>query len=97
MLCLLLWLTASCAKPLVRTETVEVQVPVVVALDPALTTPAPEPALPRRACTDPANGKATLCNGTLPDYVDALRAWGRGLEAQLAAILALQPDPPPTR
>lgn len=63
----------------------------VQALDPKLTTPAPEPAPPQRQCRDD-NGRATVCNRALPGYIDALRAWGRGMASQLRAIQELQPD-----
>lgn len=67
-----------------RTEVVEVQVPVAEKVDPSLTRVDPEPAPPGRHCLD--GGKPTLCNGDLVDYVEAVRAWGRGLAARLRNI-----------
>lgn len=66
----------------------------VQALDPRLTRTKPEPPAPPRQCRDD-NGKATVCNRALPDQIDALRAWGRGMAAQLREIQALQPKEPP--
>ena len=67
--------------------------PVAAPLDPRLTTAAPEPGVPGNACTDAA-GRPTICNEGLLGYIDALRAWGRGMAAQLREIAALQPDAP---
>lgn len=83
LLCLTLSLTACAGKELVRTETVEVKVPVLVALDPALTTVEPEPDLPAGAVT----------NDDVGNLIDALRAWGRGLAGKLTQIADLQPSP----
>lgn len=93
LLCLLPWLTSCSHNGPVRTETVEVKVPVLVTLDPALTTREPEPAPPARRCKDAA-GRATVCNGVLAEAIDALRAWGRRGWARVDAIRALQPTPP---
>ena len=93
--CLLLSLTSCSRTPIVRTETVEVPVPVLVPLKPDLTAQVPEPAYPPRRCVDPVNGRATVCNGDVADYIDALRAWGRGGFSKLRAILELQPKPSP--
>lgn len=92
--CLLLSLTSCSGQPIVRTETVEVPVPVLTPLDPDLTAQIPEPAPPPRACVDPVAKRATVCNPDLADYVDAVRAWGRSGYAKLARILELQPEPP---
>ena len=56
--CLLLLLTACADKPLVRTETVTVERPVVVALDRRLTSPVAEPLLPAKATNDALAGFA---------------------------------------
>lgn len=80
--CLLLSLGACASnEPLIRTETVEVKVPVLVRLDPKLTAVPPEPDLPAGAAT----------NDDLSNLVDALRAWGRGLAGKLREIEKLQP------
>lgn len=84
LLCLALSLTACAGKELVRTETVEVKVPVFVALDPALTAVDPEPDLPPGAVT----------NEDVGNLVDALRAWGRAAYGKLARIAELQPQGP---
>lgn len=73
-----------------RTETVEVQVPVLVALDPRLTATPPEPPAPPARCRDAA-GRTTVCHKDEADWIDALRAWGRGLYNQLVEIRELQP------
>ena len=86
-------LLASCGatKPaLVRTETVEVKVPVYVALDEKLLVVAPEPATPPLNCLDSKNRK-TVCHKDEANYIDAIRAWGRALAGQVDAIKDLQP------
>jgi hypothetical protein len=82
--CLLASLT-SCASeaPIVRTQTVTVEKPVIVAVDPKLTTVTPEPALPARELT----------NDDLAAAIKALQAWGRGLAGQLREIAGLAPSP----
>lgn len=84
LLCLALSLTACAGKPIVRTETVEVKVPVLVALDPALTAAEPEPDLPAGA----------VINDDVAALVDALRTWGRAAYGKLAKIAELQPRGP---
>lgn len=82
LLCLAGSLTAcKTCEPIVRTETVEVKVPVLVALDPKLTAVEAEPKLP--------TGRIT--NADLVDDRDAWRAWGRGLAGKLREIEGLQP------
>lgn len=78
---LLLSLTACGTKPAVRTQLVEVQVPVYVPVPDELTEPEPEPVLP----ADPTNAD-------LADYADALRAWGRAAYGKLRRIRGLQPQ-----
>ena len=82
----------SCSpdNQLIRTETVEVQVPVTVPLDKAMTRRTAEPASPDRKCKD-ANGVRSVCGEDLASYVIALRRWGRAMYNQLGAILAVQP------
>lgn len=94
MACLLMSLMA-CGRELVRTETVEVEVPAVQPLDPVLTTVAAEPAPPPRHCRD-ASGRATVCNRHLVDAYEAVRAWGRGLADQVRKIAGLQPPKEPS-
>ncbi len=72
-------------EPLIRTETVEVKVPVLVRIDPKLTVREPEPDLPAGPVTN--NDVATL--------IDALRAWGRGMAGKLEKIERLQPEDVP--
>lgn len=78
----ILWL-AGCGtcKPLTRTETVEVKVPVLVRLDPKLTARPAEPRLKAGPVT----------NDDLANLIDELRAWGRGLAGKLEKIEGLQP------
>lgn len=80
-------LLGACAskEPLIRTETVEVKVPVLVRLDPKLTTVPPEPDLPAGPVT----------NDNVASLVDALRAWGRDMAGKLRRIEALQPKGAP--
>jgi hypothetical protein len=65
-----------------------------VALRPGLTTTVPEPAAPQRACRD-ARGAPTVCHRDELNYIDALRAWGRGMIKQLKEIAGLQPKESP--
>lgn len=61
-------LCGACAsKPAVRTETVEVKVPVIVSVPDALVEQEPEPQLP----PDPVFGE------DLADFIERLKAWGR--------------------
>lgn len=75
------WLTscASSGKPIVRTETVEVAVPVIVAVPRELTSVPPEPVLPA----------GPLVNEDLANDRDAWQSWGRGLACQLWRIAGL--------
>lgn len=78
--CLLLSLTACASKPqTVRTETVTVERPVIVAVPARLTEVPAEPKVPA----------GELLNEDLADHVDALRAWGRGMARQLREIAGL--------
>jgi len=78
--CLLLCLTLSgCGKPIVRTETVTVKVPVVQSIPSALTEPVPEPGL---------QGDT---NGALAEYILALRHALDTANAKLKAIAGLKP------
>lgn len=54
-------------------------------IDPRLTRVPPEPPAPPRLCRD-SNGRVTVCNRAIPIYIDALRAWGRGLAGKLHQI-----------
>jgi hypothetical protein len=81
--CLLLSLTSCANKPQnVRTETVEVAVPVIVGVPDALTEVPAEPVLPA----------GELTNADVADHLDALRAWGRGLAGKLREIAGLDVD-----
>lgn len=80
--CLILSCGACATKPIVRTETVEVKVPVYVAIDQRLTTQEAEPKLAGNVVT----------NDDLAAYVDALKAWGRAAYGKLAKIAELQPQ-----
>jgi len=82
LLCLLLSLTA-CGRAIVRTETVDVAKPVIVAPPPALTRVDPEPDLP----------PGPVSNDDVADLVDALRAWGRDMADRLRKIATLAPTP----
>ncbi len=83
--CLLVSLSSCASKPVVRTETVEVKVPVLVALDKKLTAVPVEPQLPA----------GELENDDLAVLIDELRAWGRGLAGKLRKIEGLQPKGEP--
>lgn len=75
-----------------RTEVVEVATPVYVAMDKRLTDDIPEPAPPAFRCKDD-DGRPTVCNKDHVNYTDALRTWGRKLQAKLGEIRELQPTP----
>jgi hypothetical protein len=92
LLCLLLLPTSCSLQRPIKTQTVTVEVPVVQGLDPKLTAQVPEPANPPRLCRDGI--RPTVCNKALVDYLDALRAWGRGAYQKLSKIAGLQPSPP---
>lgn len=66
-LCLLPSLTGCASKPAVRTETVEVKVPVTVSVPDELVEQEAEP----RLAPDPVLGE------DLADFVERLKAWGR--------------------
>lgn len=83
----------SATGPQVRTETVEVRVPVFVALPEAMTAPPAEPAAPLPACVD--RGQPTLCNEQMVSWLEDLRAWGRGMAGQLREIRERQPERAP--
>lgn len=59
-------MTACASDPAVRTETVEVKVPVVVSVPDALVEQEPEPQLP-----------AEVVNEDLAELIEQLKAWGR--------------------
>lgn len=79
--CLLASLTSCAGKTVVRTETVEVKVPVTVPVEARLTKVPPEPKVPA----------GTLINDDLVEAIKALQAWGRGLAKQLGEIAGLVP------
>lgn len=81
MLFLLGSLTSCASKPVVQTRTIEVKVPVVTPVPAALVDVPAEPKLAAGAVT----------NDDLANYVDALKAWGRGLAGKLRKIAALEP------
>ena len=83
---LLLTGCSATTEPIIRTETVDVQVPVYVALPEALTAPVAEPAPPAR---DGFDGEA------LVDWVERLRAALREANAKLAKIREAQPEGEP--
>jgi hypothetical protein len=90
LLCLLLLLTGCSAtpkrcEPIVRTETVEVDVPVFVALPEALTAPVAEPDAP---------SGGVMTNEDLVDWLEALRAALREANSKLAAVRSKQPESP---
>lgn len=64
-----------------------------VALRPGLTATTPEPDAPERRCRD-LRGAPTVCHRDELNYLDALRAWGRGMAKQLREIAGLQPQAP---
>lgn len=73
----------GCANsPVVRTETVQVDRPVIVAVPAELTRVAPEPVLP----------SGPITNDDLAALIDSLRAWGRGMAGQLRKIGGLVPS-----
>lgn len=63
-----------------------------MALDKDLTATRAETGAPPANCRD-AKGKKTVCNKDALNYLDALRAWGRGAYKQIQAISELQPKP----
>lgn len=78
---LLLSLTA-CAGTAVRTETVTVEKPVIVAVPSELTRIPPPPVLPA----------GPLTNDDIIEDREAWRAWGLGLAEQLRKIAGLAPE-----
>jgi hypothetical protein len=85
-------LLAACGqdRTVVKTEYVDRVVETQKTLDPKLTHHDAEPAGPAQKCKD-AEAKPTVCGRDLANYIDDLRAWGRGMAKQLDAILGLQP------
>lgn len=81
---------AACREGAVRTETVEVKVPVYVALDPRLTALEPLPARPQDRCVDTL-GRATICNRDHAEWTNAYDAALRRINARMAEIAGLQP------
>lgn len=80
-------------KPgLVKTDTVEVEVPVQKRLPERLITVEPEPKKPPLNCRD-ASGRKTVCHKDEANYIDAVRAWGRVLAGKIREIAGLQPKP----
>lgn len=87
-------LLAACGRTnrtVVKTEYVDRVVEVQKPLAPALLKKDPEPAAPQAKCKD-ATGLPAPCGRDLANYIDALRAWGRGLYKQVEAIGGLQPQ-----
>ena len=82
---LLLTGCSATTEPIIRTETVDVQVPVYVALPDALTAPVAEPVAPGVAMT----------NEDLVDWLEALRAALREANAKLAGVRSKQPGEAP--
>ena len=85
---------ASCASspPAVQTRIVEVPVEVKVPLPAALTADVAPPARPSLDCTDPKLGLPTLCTHQLPEWLNALEAWGQGYRDRMGEIRQLQPE-----
>ena len=81
LLCLALSLSSCATDQAVRTETITVEKPVIVAVPAALTRVPPEPTLPAGEIT----------NDDLADLIERLRAWGRGMAGQLRKIGGLAP------
>ncbi len=79
--CLLASQTSCAGKTVVRTETVEAKVPVIVSVDERLTKAAAEPKVPA----------GQLTNDDLVETIKALQAWGRGMVKQLVEIAGLVP------
>jgi hypothetical protein len=91
---------AACATkppvdPPVEVRTITVETAKFVPLLPGSTVALPEPAAPAPTATDPATGLPVMANGSLADYADALKAWGRALAAKLASIATIQPPTAP--
>lgn len=81
--CLLASLTSCASKPpIVRTETVTVETPVIVGVPAELTRAPAEPQVPA----------GELTNDDLAGVIKALQAWGRGLVGQLREIAGLVPE-----
>jgi len=81
--CLMLSLTACGAtRQIVKTETVEVKVPVYVPLPRAMTEEEAEPAVPAAGATTEA----------LVQYLEDVRAWGRRGWGKVREIRAVQPE-----
>lgn len=76
-------LLASCARTVVKTETVEVKVPVVVGLPAELTAPIPHPMFPQ----DPVTNKAK------DEYLFELQNTVNRYKVRLDAIRAASPPP----
>lgn len=83
---------AGCRHTPVTPETVFVDrvVETQVALDPRLTTGTAAPAIPLFRCRD-ADGRRSVCNEDMLDYLEALRAWGLNGQSALTKIRELQP------
>lgn len=79
LLFLILLSTGCASKPAVETRTIEVEVPVIVGVPAPLTDVPAEPVLPA----------GRVSNEDLANYVDGLRAWGRGLAGKLRKIAGL--------
>lgn len=79
--CLLVFATSCANKPIVRTQTVEVEKPVIVDVPAGMTTQEPEPQLQA----------GDVVNNDLTDYIDALKAWGRLAYCKLEKIANLGP------
>lgn len=86
-------LTACQSTPIVRTETIKVPVARLVTLDARLTAQEPVPARPANRCVD-AQGRATLCNRDLADWLVAYDAALARINARMAQVLGLQPEGP---
>ena len=76
-------LLASCARTVVKTETVEVKVPVVVGLPAELTAPIPHPMFPQ----DPVTNKVK------DEYLFELQNVVNRYKVRLDAIRAASPPP----
>jgi hypothetical protein len=87
---------ASCASsPAVQTQIVEVPVEVQVPLPRALTEDVAPPPRPALNCTDPKLGLPTLCTAQLPEWINALEAWGNGYRSRMDEVRGLQPKADP--
>lgn len=95
MLAMILTLTACKSLPApVEVRTVDVVVETQVPLDGALTAQVAAPKRPANRCSD-SQGRSTLCNRDMADWLNAYATALSKANGQLKAIMGLQPEAKP--